>query len=86
MEMTTILTLVSLVMGLLALVLGAKWVIAKKKVGQLASALKEGYDVGKALSDAIADDKITTQEGEGIKKEFDEFWIAIKALFSREVQ
>jgi len=80
-----ILTLVSIGLGLIATLLGSKWLAAKGKLKQFAMVVKEGYDVVRSAVDAIEDDKITSEETAEIKQEAAEFSAAVKILMSREV-
>ena len=84
MELETILTIVSAVMGVISLVAGGFWLNAKGKLNQFKSVVKEGYDVVTASVEAVDDDKITKAEVEKIKQEAAEFKAAIKLLFARE--
>lgn len=84
MDITTILTLVSIVLGLGATLLGGKWLIAKNKLGQFKTVVKEGIDVVTAAIDAVEDDKITVEEINEIKMEVAEFKAAGKILLSKE--
>lgn len=84
METTTILTIVSLVLGLAGTLLGGKWIIAKNKLKQFKTVVKEGIDVVSAAIDAVDDDKITPEEIAGIKQEVAEFKAAGKILLSKE--
>lgn len=83
MTLETILTLVSIALGLGATLLGGKWLIAKGKLKQLKHVVAEGYDVIAAAVDAVDDDKITSQEVAKIKQEAAEFKAAVKLLFAK---
>ena len=84
MELETILTLVSIVLGLGATLLGGKWLIAKNKLSQFKNVVKEGYDVVKVSIEAIDDDKVTKAEIAMIKSEAAEFKAAVRLLLSKE--
>ena len=84
MELETILTIVSIALGLGATLLGGKWLLAKGKLNQLKNVVSEGYDVVKAAVDAIEDDKVTVEEINQIKQEAAEFRAAVKLFFGKE--
>ena len=84
MDLQTILTLVSIGLGLLATLLGSRWLTAKNKLKQFKTAAKEGVDVITAAVNAIDDDKITPDEVNIIKAEAIEFKAALKILLSKE--
>jgi len=79
-----ILTLVSLALGLIATILGGRWITAKGKLKQFKNVIKEGYDVVSVSIVAIEDDKITKEEVEQIKQEGAEFKAAFKLLMAKE--
>jgi len=82
MDLQTILTIISIALGLGATLFGVKWVAAKGKLSQLKGVVKEGYDVVKVAVEAIDDDKVTVEEVAQIKQEAAEFGAAVKLLFS----
>ena len=79
MEVETILTIV---ISIVALVAGGFWLKAKGKLNDIANVLKEGKDVITSAQSALADDKITKEEKELIKKELAELVGALKQLIS----
>jgi len=83
MELETILTLVSIGLGLIATVFGGRWLIVKGKANQFKSVVAEAYDVVNVAVKAIDDDKITKAELEEIKQEAAEFKAAVKLLFAK---
>ena len=83
MDTNTILTIVSIVLGLAATLLGGKWLIAKNKLNQFGNVLKEGYDVISTAIDSVEDNKIEPVELDNIKKEIGEFSAALKLLFGK---
>lgn len=76
-------TIVSAVLGLVSVVAGGFWLKAKGKLTQIKSLVKEGYDVIQVAIDSVADDKITKEEAEAVKKEAQEFIGAFKALIGK---
>jgi hypothetical protein len=75
-------TIITVVVSILALVAGGFWLKAKGKLSQLAAVLKEGKDVITAVHDALLDDKITKEEKDKIRKEYDEFVESLRQLIS----
>jgi len=84
MDLDTILTIVSAIMGIVALLAGGFWLNAKGKLNQFKNVVAEGYDVIKAAVEAIDDDKIDRAEVELIKQEAAEFKAAVKLLFAKQ--
>ena len=83
MEIETILTLVSIGLGLVATLLGGRWLVIKGKLNQFKVTLAEGYDVIEAAVKAVDDDKITKEEVAEIKQQVAEFKAATKLLFAK---
>jgi len=69
METETILTVVSIVLGLIATLAGVFWGKAKGKLNQIKNLSKEVFELVQASVGAIDDDKITKEEVEKIKHE-----------------
>ena len=84
MELETILTIVSALLGVIALVAGGYYAIVKGKLNQFKAVVKEGKDVVDAAISSLDDDKITKAEVEKIKQEAAEFKAAVKLLFAKE--
>jgi len=80
MDTDTILLIVSAALAGIGMLFGGKFLIVKTKLKQLASVVKEGSDVMKALDEAGEDNKITAEEWDLIKKEASEAWAAVKLL------
>lgn len=80
METSTILVIVSAVLGLLSMLLGNRWVVVKKKLSQLKDVAKEGYEAIETTVNAAADNTVSDEEWAAIKKESMEAWSAIKLL------
>lgn len=83
METDTILTIVSIILGLGATVLGGKWLAAKGKLTQFKNVVKEGYDVVKVTIEIVDDDKVTKEEIAQVKQEAAEFKAAVKLLLGK---
>ena len=77
-------TIVTIVLGAVAALFGTFWGKVKGKLGQIIVAGKEFADVGIALKNALEDDKITPEEKENIKKEWDEALAAFKKLIGKK--
>ena len=83
MDTNTILTIISVVLGLAATLLGGKFLIAKNKLKQFGSVVKEGYEVIQAAVDSVEDNVIEPAELQNIKTQIAEFKAAVKLLFGR---
>jgi len=83
MDLDTILMIVSAVLAIGATVFGAKFDAVKKKLSQVKDLVKEGADVVQVAVDAVADENITPEEAEAIKKEAQEVIGAFKALVGK---
>ena len=83
MDLDTILMIVSAVLAIAATIFGAKFDAVKKKFTQVKDLVKEGTDVVQVAVDAIADNNITPEEAEAIKKEAQEVIGAFKALIGK---
>ena len=75
-------TIITIVISIVALVAGGFWLKAKGKLADIVALLKEAKDVITAVQTALADDKISKEEKEAIKKEYDELVGALKQLIS----
>ena len=84
MDINTILVVVSAVLGIIAIVLGNRWVIAKGKLAQVADLAKEVYELVEAATSAVDDDKITPEEVDKIKQEAAELKAAWRLLFGKK--
>jgi hypothetical protein len=84
MDLDTILMIVSAVLAIAATIFGAKFDAVKKKFTQVKDLVKEGTDVVQVAVDAVADNNITPEEAEAIKKEAQEVIGAWKALIGKE--
>ena len=74
--------IITIVIAIVALVAGGFWLKAKGKLAHLVNVLKESKDVIAAVQTALADDKISKEEKEAIKTEYDELVGALKQLIS----
>ena len=77
------LTIVSLVLGAIAVLFGAFWLNAKSKIEELANIGREALDVANVIIAAIDDNKITPEELAEIKKEIAEVKDAWKKLLGK---
>lgn len=76
-------TIITFVIGLIATFLAGFWLVAKGKIKKVIDAGKELLDVGNALNAALADNKITKEEIDELKKEWKEAKEACKAIFQK---
>ena len=76
-------TIITLILAVLTTFLGGFWLTAKGKIKKVINAGKELLDVGTTLSDALADNKITAEEIDRLKKEWAEAKGAVKAIFEK---
>lgn len=83
MDVQTITLIVSGLLGALSIFLGVKFDVFKKKFGQAKDLMKEASDVLVVAADAAADNKISSEEGEKIKKEVLEMVGAFKVLIGK---
>ena len=77
------LTIVSAVLGLVAIVGGGAYLKVKGKLGQVKNLGKEAVDVLIVAVNAVDDDKITAEEVAAIKKEAKEAAAAFKTLIGK---
>jgi len=75
--------LVSILLGGVAIVASGFWLKAKGKLAQIAALVKEAYEVVAAINAALADDKISKEEVEGLKKELGDVKDAFFALIGK---
>ena len=83
MENLDVWTIVSVVLGVLASIFGIFWGKAKGLIGKITTAGKELMDVGTALTESLADDKITPEEVANIKQQWAEAKAALKAILGK---
>ncbi len=83
MELETILTIISAILGVIAMVAGGFWAKAKGKVGAIKNLSKEVFELVSTAVNAIEDDKITKDEVNAIKKEAEEVKAAFHALIGK---
>jgi len=83
MENLDVLTIISVILGVVATVFAGFWTKIKGKLGKVITAGKEFIDVGNALKRALADDKISKEEVDEIKKEWAEAMAAFKAILGK---
>jgi Tfp pilus assembly protein PilO len=76
-------TIISAVLGLVAVVAGGFWLKAKNKISQVSALIKEAYEVAAALSAALEDNKVTAVEVEQLKKELKDVKDAFFVLIGR---
>ena len=76
-------TIVSAVLGLVAIVGGGSYLKVKGKLGQVKNLGKEAVDVLIVAVNAVDDDKITAEEVAAIKKEAKEAAAAFKTLIGK---
>jgi len=76
-------TIVSAVLGLVAIVGGGAYLKVKGKLGQVKNLRKEAVDVLIVTVNAVDDDKITAEEVAAIKKEAKEAAAAFKTLIGK---
>lgn len=84
MELETILTLVSVGLGVLATVAGVFWGKAKGKLAALKNLSKETFDLVRVAVEALDDDKIDKAEIEKIKQEAVEVRTAWRVLIGKQ--
>lgn len=76
-------TIVSAVLGLVAVVAGGFWLKAKGKIALAANLIKQAWEVAQALSDALEDNKVDKAEVDALKKELADVKDAFKALIGK---
>lgn len=77
-------TIITLAISIITLFAGGGWLIAKGKLGEAKSLIKEAYDVVVVAVAAIEDDKVTQAEIEAIKAEALEVKVAARILFKKK--
>ncbi|KKK96578.1 hypothetical protein LCGC14_2661340 [marine sediment metagenome] len=85
MELETILTLLSIGLGVIATVAGVFWGKARGKLTAVKNLSKEVFDLVRVATDAIEDDKITKEEIAKIKQEAIEVRTAWRVLVGKVV-
>jgi len=83
MELETILTIVSAILGVIALVAGTFWAKAKGKLGAVANLIKQAYEVVNKVFVILEDNTISKQEVEELKKEAQDVKDALKVLLGK---
>ena len=76
-------TIVSAVLGLVAVVAGGFWLKAKGKIKQVADLIKEAYEVASALHAALEDNKVDKAEVDALKKELADVKAAFLTLIGK---
>ena len=84
MEIETILTVVSIVLGLVATIAGVFWGKAKGKLNAVKNLSKETFDLVKVAIEAIDDNKIDKAEVDKIKQEAMEVRTAWRVLVGKQ--
>ena len=83
METSTVLTLVSVGLGLIATVAGLFWGKARNKLSQVVDLFKQVYELVDAVFKMIDDNTITQPELDTLKKEASDVKVAFKALIGK---
>jgi len=78
-----VLTIVSVVLGAIAVLAGGFWLKAKGKLSQAATLVKEAYDVVTKVNEILEDNTITKDELVELKKEAGEVKAALYALIGK---
>jgi divalent metal cation (Fe/Co/Zn/Cd) transporter len=76
-------TIVSAVLGLVAVVAGGFWLKAKGKIKAAADLFKEAYEVVAKVYEVLQDDKVSKEEVAELKKEVSDVSAAFKALIGK---
>lgn len=76
-------TIVSAVLGLIAVVAGGFWLKAKGKLKHVADLVREAYEVVQKLYTALEDDKVTKEEVAELKKELADVKAAFLVLIGK---
>ena len=84
MEDSMILTVISAIMGVVALVAGTFWAKAKGRLNAIKSLVKETFDLVKVAIEALDDDKLTKTEIDRIKQEAIEVRTAWRVLIGKQ--
>ena len=85
METSTVLTLVSVGLGLIATVAGVFWGKARGKLKQVVNLFKQVYELVDAVFKMIDDNTITQEELDTLKKEAADVKDAFKALLGKTI-
>lgn len=86
MDVTVILTIVSLVLAALSGLFGTKFAKAKEKIKQVATLAKETADLIDKATLALDDNTVTVDEVAMLRKELQDVKDAWKALFEKEME
>ena len=78
-----VLTVVSVVLGAIAVLAGGFWLKAKNKLSAIKNLAKESYDLVTVAIDAVGDNAISKAEVAAIKKEALEVKAAWKVLIGK---
>ena len=78
-----VLTIVSVVLGAIAVIASGFWLKAKGKLAAIKKLAKESYDLVTVAIDAVDDNAISKEEVASIKKEAQEVKAAWKALIGK---
>lgn len=78
-------TIIGAVVSVIAVVLGGLWTKGKGKLNKVKNLAVETVEVISKLDEALADNKVTKEEVEQLKKEAADVKIAWKALFAKEI-
>lgn len=76
-------TIVSAVLGLIAVVAGGVWLKAKGKLLELADLVKQAYEVVEKLHEVLQDDKVDKAEVETLKSELSDVKRAFNTLVGK---
>ena len=79
-----LLTVISAVMGVVALVAGTFWAKGKNKLAAIKNLTKETFDLVKVAIEALDDDKLTKAEIDQIKQEATEVRTAWRVLIGKQ--
>ena len=83
MESEMILTVISAILGVVAIVAGTFWAKGKNKLNAIKNLVKETFDLVKVAIEALDDDKIEKAEVEKIKQEAIEVRTAWRVLIGK---
>ena len=76
-------TIVSAVLGLVAVVAGGFWLKAKGKIAAVANLIKQAYEVVAKVNAVLEDNQVSKAEVEELKKELRDVKDAFKALVGK---
>ena len=78
-----VLTIVSVVLGAVAVIASGFWLKAKGKLSQVADLVKQAYEVVAKVNEILEDNAIDKTEVEELKKEAQDVKDAFKALIGK---